>query len=243
MGKRIYVQRRGKGSQLFRAASQKRIAPLIYPSESDEAVYGIVEDLLHEPGRGAPIAHIRLENGDSYYNVAVEGLHIGQRIGFGPSVPLHTGNVLLLRDIPSGTAICNIERKPGDGGKLVRSSGTSSTIVSHGQEMTSLRLPSRKNIDLRNMCRATIGLVGASGRLEKPFMIAGERWAKLRAKGHRYPNVKGISMIASSHPHGGGRHRRSLKPTSVSRNAPPGQKVGLIAPKWSGRKKKQRGSR
>lgn len=240
MGKRIYVRRRGKGSSLFRAASQKRIAPLSYPPESDQAVYGIVEDLLHEPGRGAPLAHIRLVNGVGYYNVAVEGLHIGQRIGFGPSVPVQTGNVLPLRVIPTGMAICNIERQPGDGGKLVRSSGTSSTIVGHQQETTSLKLPSRKSIEVRSLCRATIGVVAGSGRLEKPFMTAGEKRAKLRAKGHRYPNVKGISMIASSHPHGGGRHRRSLKPTSVSRNAPPGQKVGLIAPKWSGRKKKER---
>jgi len=65
----------------------------------------------------------------------------------------------------------------------------------------------------------------------------------MRAKGHKYPVTKGVSMIAALHPHGGGSHRSSsLKPTSVSRRAPPGQKVGLIAPKRTGRKKRKKTS-
>ena len=239
MGKKILVQRRGKGSPVFRAATHKRIAPARYPTLSEQVFHAIVEDILHEPGRSAPLAHIRLENGESYYTVAVENLHIGQRISFGDEAPLEKGSVLPLRSVPPGTLVCNVERRPGDGGKLVRSSGGYATVVAHVGPWTTLKLPSKKNMEVGSLCRATIGTVAGGGRLEKPFLKAGERNAKFRAKGQKYPKVKGVSMIAASHPHGGGRHKRSMKPTSVSRTAPPGQKVGLIAPKRTGSKKKK----
>jgi len=238
MGKRLIVQRRGRGSSIFRSQPHKRIAAARYPAPSESIVHGIVEDILHEPGRGAPLAHVRLENGESYYHVAVDSLYVGQRISFGDKAPLERGNVLPLGSVPSGTFVCNVERRPGDGGKLVRSSGSYATVVAHLQQGTTLKLPSKKNIEIGDLCRATIGVIAGGGRLEKPFLRAGERRAKLRAKGQRYPIVKGISMVAASHPHGGGRHKRSMKPTSVSRNAPPGQKVGMIAPKRTGRRKK-----
>jgi len=239
MGKKILVQRRGKGSPVFRAATHKRIAAARYPVLSEELFHAIVEDILHEPGRSAPLAQIRSGNGESYYTVAVEDLHIGQRISFGDEAPLEKGNVLPLRSVPPGTLVCNVERRPGDGGKLVRSSGGYATVVSHVDQWTTLKLPSKKNMEVGSLCRGTIGIVAGGGRLEKPFLKAGERNAKLRAKGQKYPKVKGVSMIAASHPHGGGRHKRSMKPTSVSRTAPPGQKVGLIAPKRTGSKKKK----
>ena len=190
--------------------------------------------------RGAPLAHIRLETGESFYNVAVEGLHVGQRIAVGQGAPLEIGSVLPLSEVTPGTLVCNVERRPGDGGKLVRSSGTYATIVAHLPRGTILKLPSKRTIEVVSRCRATIGVVAGGGRLEKPFLKAGERFHKLRAKGQKYPKVKGVSMVAASHPHGGGRHRHIGKPSTVSRHAPPGQKVGLIAAKWTGRKRKRR---
>jgi len=241
MGKKILVQRRGRGTSVFRSRPHKRVAPAKYPRQMTDGMSGIVEELLHEAGRGAPLAHVRLENGESHYLIAVDGLHVGQRVECGRGIAPERGNIGALGDIPTGTAVCNVELRAGDGGKLVRSSGTYATVVAHGPTKTSLRLPSKRSIEVGNDCRATIGIAGGGGRLDKPFLKAGEKRSKKRAKGQKYPTVKGISMIAASHPHGGGRHRRSLKPTSVSRTAPPGQKVGLIAPKWAGRKKKERG--
>ena len=240
MGKKLIVQRRGKGSSTFRATTHKRIAPARYPPPSEGVVYGIVEDLLHEPGRGAPLAKIRLESGESYYNIAVEDLYIGQRIAIGSGAPLEIGNVLPVGEVSGGTLVCNVERRPGDGGKLVRSSGTYATIVAHLPRGTSLRLPSKRTIEVRGWCRVTVGVAAGGGRLEKPFLKAGERFQKLKAKGQKYPFVKGVSMAAVSHPHGGGRRRHIGKPSTVSRHAPPGQKVGLIAARWTGRKKKRR---
>ncbi|TET30279.1 MAG: 50S ribosomal protein L2, partial [Candidatus Heimdallarchaeota archaeon] len=80
--------------------------------------------------------------------------------------------------------------------------------------------------------RATIGVVAGGGRTEKPFLKAGAKYHHLRAKGHKYPRVRGNAMNAVSHPHGGGSSTRT-----VSRNAPPGAKVGLIAARQSGRKR------
>ena len=244
MGKRIRVQRRGRGSPTWRASVHKRVAPVKYLSiekmKGEDSVKGVVENLLHEPGRGAPIALIQLENGEKYYSVAVEGLFVGQEIMLGSSASIEVGNVVRLQDLASGIPVCNIESQPGDGGKLVRSSGTYATVVTHTPEGTILRFPSGKTVTKNDRCRATIGVVSGTGRTEKPFLKAGERHHMMKAKGHKYPSVRGVAMIKASHPHGGGRHKHAGTQTSVSRNAPPGRKVGLIAPKQTGRSKRRR---
>ncbi len=244
MGKRIRVQRRGRGSPTWRASVHKRVAPVKYLSiekmKGEDSVKGVVENLLHEPGRGAPIALIQLENGEKYYSVAVEGLFVGQEIMLGSSASIEVGNVVRLQDLASGIPVCNIESQPGDGGKLVRSSGTYATVVPLTPEGTILRFPSGKTVTKNDRCRATIGVVSGTGRTEKPFLKAGKRHHMMAAKGHKYPSVRGVAMIKASHPHGGGRHKHAGTQTSVSRNAPPGRKVGLIAPKQTGRSKRRR---
>ena len=128
MGKRIRVQRRGRGGPTFQASTQKRIAPVKYPSTNDkqmgDPIEGKIETITHEPGRGTPIARIRLQNNQNYYFIIPEGVYEGQRIQIGSQAPIDIGNVLPLGKIPEGTMICGIELSPGDGGKAVRSSGT-----------------------------------------------------------------------------------------------------------------------
>jgi len=114
------------------------------------------------------------------------------------------------------------------------------TVVSHVASRTNVKLPSKRNVALPNGCRATIGVVAGGGRKEKPFMKAGEKRLLKKAKGQVYPTTKGVSMAAVSHPHGGGRHRHPGKSTTVSRHAPPGRKVGLIAARNSGKRKRRR---
>jgi len=240
MGKKLRVQRRGRGSPTFRAAKKGRVASIKYPPLKAEGLRGVIRDLLHEAGRGAPLAHVELGEGMSYYISAPEGVHIGQEVAIGPDVPIRVGNVLPLGMIPEGTMVCNIELRPGDGGRIARSSGTYATVVSHMPTGTVVKMPSKRNIELPNDCRATIGIVAGGGRKEKPFMKAGERYHLEKAKGHVYPKTKGVSMTAASHPHGGGRHRHPGKSTTVSRHAPPGRKVGLIAARSSGKKKRRR---
>ena len=241
MGKKLRVQRRGRGTSTFKANSMGKIAPARYPSLGAEMGSGVVSALLHEPGRGAPLAYIKFDQENSYYAAAPEGIHIDQEISMGSEAPARVGNVLPLGSIPESTMVCNLELRPGDGGKIAKSSGSFVTVVAHIGGKTTVKLPSKKNVRLSNNCRATIGIVAGGGRTEKPFMKAGEKFHLKRAKGQIYPVTKGVKMTAASHPHGGGRHRRPGKSTTVSRHSPPGKKVGLIAARNSGRRKRQRG--
>lgn len=243
MGKRILVQRRGRGSSVFRASTHKRVAPAKYPNLSiigimDRVLKGQVLELVHDPGRGSPLAYIELETGERYYTLAVEGLREGQIIEVGGKASVNIGNILPVGAIPEGTAVCNIEVLPGDGGKLVRASGAYATVLSHTPEGTLVSLPSGKTRYVNDQCLATIGVVAASGRTEKPFVKAGKKFHLMKAKGHKYPRVRGRAMIAALHPFGSGR-RSAKKPTAVSRNAPPGRKVGHIAAKRTGRRKRK----
>ena len=242
MGKRIRVQRRGRGGPTYRASTHKRIAPVKYPPVGKEVpsiVEGAVESLLHEPGRGAPLARIKLETNQNYIFVAPEGAYEGQRIQIGSQASINVGNVLPLDNIPEGVMVCGIELSPGDGGKIARSSGAFATVVAHTPQGTMIEFPSGKTKYVSNLCRATIGIVSVAGRLEKPFLKAGKKYHQKKAKGHKYPRTRGRAMVAASHPYGSSK-KGGRKVTTVARGAPPGKKVGLIAARSTGRKKRRR---
>ena len=149
------------------------------------------------------------------------------------------GNVLPVGNIPAGALICDIELSPGDGGKIARSSGTYATVGAHTAQGTMIKFPSGKTKYVNDLCYATIGVVSGSGRPEKPFLKAGAMFKKKKAKGHKYPRTRGRAMVAAMHPFGSS-GKGGHKVTTVSRGAPPGQKVGLIAARQSGRKKRKR---
>jgi len=239
MGKRIRVQRRGRGSPTFRANTHKRIAPVQYPPlmarEEENVIKGFVTDIMHEPGRGAPLASLKLETGEICYSVVPEGVYEGQQIEFGGKASVDVGNILPLGRIPEGTMVCNIELTPGDGGKIARSSGAYATVVTHTPEGTLIKFPSGKTRYLNDMCRATIGVVSGAGRVDKPFLKAGTKFHLMQAKGRTYPRTRGVAMVAAVHPYGSSK-RSGRKVTTVSRGAPPGQKVGLIAARGAGRR-------
>ncbi|MFQ5837038.1 MAG: 50S ribosomal protein L2, partial [Candidatus Bathyarchaeia archaeon] len=134
---------------------------------------------------------------------------------------------------------CNIELSPGDGGKLARSSGSYATVVTHTPDGTIIKLPSRKTRYVNDLCRATVGVISGAGRVDKPFLKAGAKFHLMKAKGHMYPRTRGIAMVAAAHPYGSSK-RGGRKVTTVSRHAPPGKKVGLIAARSAGRKRKRR---
>lgn len=243
MGKRIRVQRRGRGGPTYRASTHKRVAPVQYPSTTKEyletAIKGVVEEFLHDPGRGSPLALIRFENGETCYTVVPEGVYVDQQIQMGGRASVEVGNILPVGRITEGTMVCNIELHPGDGGKIARSSGAYATVVAHTPQGTIIKLPSRKTKYLNGHCRATIGVISGAGRTEKPFLKAGAKFHLMKAKGHKYPRTRGRAMIAAVHPYGSSK-KSARKVTTVSRHAPPGQKVGLIAAKGAGQKKRKR---
>ncbi len=239
MGKRLIVQRRGRGGSVFRSPSWKRVGDVKYSPLTDvelkSVIKGKVEALLHDPGRGAPVALVKFENGVRELIVAPEGLSVGQVIAKGVAASIDVGNILPIGKIPEGTLICNVEAKPGDGGKFARASGSYATIVAQAPDKTIIRLPSGKLKSLNPKCRATIGVVAGGGRTEKPFVKAGTKYYRVKVKAWKWPVVRGKAMVAASHPHGGGHHPKGSPP--VPRTAPPGQKVGHIAARRTGRKK------
>ncbi len=237
MGKRILVQRRGRGGTQFQSSSHKSKGPVRYPHLTADDYKKEVKELevlslMHDPGRGAPVMEVRDQDGLKHILLAPEGISIGQKIFQGPNAPIMLGTIKPLKNIPDGTYIHNIELRPGDGGAMVRSSGAFATIVSHGRKKVICQMPSGVLKPFNPRSRATIGIVAGGGRTEKPLLKAGAKHHHMKAKGHKYPRVRGNHMNAASHPHGGGSSTRT-----VSRNAPPGAKVGLIAARQSGRKR------
>jgi len=238
MGKRILVQRMGRGSSVFRSPSHLRVGPARYPRiEKDVTLRGRIVDLLHDPGRWVPVAKIVLENGIEFLTPAVEGMYVGQVIMIGPDADISNGNILPIGKIPEGTQVSNIEVRPGDGGKLVRSSGTYALVVGRSGRKTLVQLPSGKIKEVPNTALATIGVIAGGGRPEKPLLKAGASYHKWKVKARKWPRVRGVAMNAVSHPHGGGSHQSVSFPSTVSRTAPPGQKVGHIAARRTGRRK------
>ncbi len=237
LGKRIMVRRRGQGTSVFRAHTFRRVAAAHYPPlvGKNELIHGNIQDIVHDPGRGTPLVLVMFQNERSCYLPAPEGLGMNQQISHGESATVEIGNIMPLEKVPEGTMVCNIELAPGDGGKIAKSSGAYATIVAHTARGTQLRLPSGKTIHADGKCRVTIGVISSAGRTEKPFLTAGRYRALRRARGKRWPTVKGQRMVAASHPHGGGRHKHAGKPTTVSRDTPPGRKVGMIAARQTGR--------
>lgn len=243
MGKRILQRRRGKAGIQFRTPSKGKIADTRYPNLPPSAQSkAVVTAILDERGRSAPLVQLQFDRGEYAYLPAVAGVSIGKEVAMGPSASAIDGNILPLVSIPEGTRICNIELKPGDGGKLVKASGGSAILFSKANGRATLRLPSGKNILVSENCRAMVGEIAGGGRKEKPFLTAGARHHAMRAAGRVYPRMRGIAMAAVYHPFGGGRHQHPGKSTSTSKNAPPGRKVGLIGPRKTGRGRLPRAS-
>jgi len=239
MGKRIRAQkigiskRRGPPSHRFKGAA--RHVPL--KESRNDLVKGNVLDIIHDPGRDAPLAKVRFESGKTLMMIAPNHLMVGGTVSYGTGAELKEGSSMYLSDFPEGSLVYNVEANPGDGGKFGRTAGTSVRIVSHDTSATVVQLPSGRFKNLNPKCRASYGVVAGGGRHEKPFVKAGARWHAMKARGKIYPRVSGLNMNPCDHPFGGGGHPHIGKPKTVKRSAPPGRKVGSIAAKRKGRKR------
>jgi len=232
MGKRIIPRRRGRGHR-YRAADHRFRGRVRHPQS--RASQGEVERLLHDPGRTAPLAQVRTAEG-TYLMAAHDGMQVGQSVATGHGAEIASGNSVYLGSIPEGRRVYNVEMRPGDGGKLARAAGEAAVVVSHGKR-TTIRLPSRKFKTIDNMCRATLGVVAGSGRREKALAKAGKAFHAYGSRPKVWPKVRGVAMNAVDHPHGSGRKQTVGIPSTVSRHAPPGRKVGHIAAKRTGGKR------
>ena len=236
MGKNLIQQARGKGSPRYRAPSFRYKGVSKY-ANYEGTLIGRIVDLVHSQGHNAPLAQIEYENGSEILMQAPEGIRVGDKVEMGESVVIKNGNVTILSNIPEGISIYNIESFPGDGGKFVRSSGGFAKIITKMKDKIVVEMPSAKRRIFLPDCRATIGVIAGSGRKEKPFLKAGKRYYAMRAKNKLWPQVSGTSMNAVDHPFGGSSSAVKGGATQASRNAPPGRKVGKLAPKRTGKKR------
>ena len=236
MGRRIQGQRRGRGTSTFRAPSHRYKSDLLHKKdESNDTVSGTIVDIEHDPARSAPVVAVEFDDGDQRLVLAPEGVAVGDTIQVGVSAEIKPGNTLPLAEIPEGVPVCNVESNRGDGGKFARASGVSATLVTHDRDVAVVELPSGDVKRPDPQCRATVGVVAGGGRTEKPFVKAGKKNHKMKAGGTKWPRVRGVAMNAVDHPFGGGGRQHPGQPKSVSRDAPPGRKVGDIASKRTGR--------
>ena len=143
---------------------------------------------------------------------------------------------MCIRDsIPDGTIVCNVEKQFGDGGSVIKTAGADATVFSHADDGVILKLASGKFKKLNPKNRAMIGTLAGGGVEDRPFMRAGVKMMRFKSKGQKYPIVRGVAQAAYVHPHGGGRHQHVGQSSTVSRDTPPGAKVGSIAAKKTGR--------
>ncbi|KAL0216818.1 hypothetical protein P9112_009002 [Eukaryota sp. TZLM1-RC] len=244
MGKVIRGQRKGAGS-IYTAHTHKRqgAAKLRALDFAERKGYlrGVVREIVHDSGRGAPLARVEFRHPLKYKKthelfLASEGMHTGQFVYCGAKANLTVGNVLPVGQMPEGTVICNVEAKMGDRGIFARASGEYAVVVSHNPDdnKSRIRLPSGAKKSVPSNARAMIGIIAGGGRTDKPLLKAGRAYHKYKAKRKCWPVVRGVAMNPVEHPHGGGNHQHVGHPTTVARSTPPGRKVGLIAARRTG---------
>merc|ERR1712100_669737 len=212
MGRVIRGQRKGAVS-VFTTHSVGRqgaakLRPLDY-AERQGYIKGVVKSIVHDKGRGAPLAWVEFRHPYKFKRVkslfiAAEGMYTGMPVYCGRKATLSVGNY--------------------------------ATIVGHTEDTnrTKVKLPSGAKKSIPSDARAMIGIVAGGGRIDKPVLKAGNSYHKYKAKRHSWPTTRGVCMNPVDHPHGGGNHQHIGHPSTVSRYAPPGQKVGLIAARRTG---------
>ena len=171
---------------------------------------GTVASIEYDPNRTANIALINYADGEKRYIIAPKGLQVGMKIEAGANADIKVGNALPIMNIPVGTMIHNIELRPGKGGELARSAGTSAQILGREGKYVMVRLSSGEQRKVLGTCMATVGEVGN----EDSSLVRLGKAGRKRHMGIR-PTVRGSVMNPNDHPHGGGEGR-----APVGRKAP-----------------------
>jgi large subunit ribosomal protein L2 len=157
-----------------------------------------VRHIEYDPNRSARIALVEYADGEKRYILHPKGLAVGDTVYSGPGSDVRVGNALPLGEVPLGTAVHNVELKPGKGGQMARSAGTSLQVVAKEGEYVTLRMPSTEMRMIHRRCLATIGEVGNA----EHELVSWGKAGKTRWMGHR-PKVRGEVMNPVDHPHGG----------------------------------------
>ena len=193
---RITSRRRGGGAkQKYRVIDFKR---------QKSEIPATVKSIEYDPNRTCNIALLAYADGEKTYILAPNGLKVGDKVISSENADIKVGNSKLLKDIPVGTLVHNVELHPRRGGQLARSAGSYAQLMAKETNEALLRMPSGEVRKVKINCRATIGQVG---NLEHEQLNIGKA-GKNRLRGRR-PSVRGVVMNPIDHPHGGGEGRTS----------------------------------
>jgi len=194
----------GKMTIGYRGNGHKRRFRIIDFKRTKDGIPAVVKSIEYDPNRSARIALLYYADGEKTYILAPNGLEVGTTVMSGPEAAPEIGNTLPLVKIPLGTVIHNIELRPGQGAKMVRSAGTFAQLVSREDNYAVIKMPSGEVRKILATCKATVGSVGNSDHaLEKSGKAGRSRWLGRR------PHNRGVSKNPVDHPMGGGEGRAS----------------------------------
>lgn len=221
---------RGKMTVRHIGGGHKKRYRLIDFKRDKTDVPAVVKTIEYDPNRTARIALLAYADGEKRYIIAPDKLTVGMKLVSGTAVAPDIGNAMLLQNIPLGTQVHNVEYRPGGGGKLVRSAGSSAQVIAKSDKYVTLKMPSGEIRMIHGQCRATVGVVSNPDHFNVTIGKAGRnRWKGIR------PTVRGTVMNPVDHPMGGGEGRSS--------GGHPRSPWGQIAKGFKTRKKKKLSSK
>jgi len=194
----------GRRSMRYLGGGHKKMYRVIDFKRNKKDIPATVKSIEYDPNRSAFIALLSYADGEKRYILAPQGLQIGGSIISGDTVAPELGNALMLKNIPLGTVVHNIEMQPGQGGKLARSAGSSAQLANKEERYGVLKMPSGELRKILINCYATVGVVSNSDHnLESKGKAGRNRWKGIR------PRVRGVAMNPVDHPMGGGEGKAS----------------------------------
>ncbi|AEW00936.1 50S ribosomal protein L2 [Niastella koreensis] len=194
----------GRRSMRYMGGGNKKMFRIIDFKRNKKDIPGTVASVEYDPNRTAFIALINYKDGEKRYILAPQGLQVGATILSGDAVAPEVGNALQMKNMPLGTNVHNIEMQPGQGGKLVRSAGTSAQLANKEEKYAVLKMPSGELRKILINCYATVGVVSNGDHNLEMMGKAGRN----RHRGIR-PRNRGVAMNPVDHPMGGGEGKSS----------------------------------
>lgn len=194
----------GRRSMRYLGGGHKKMYRVIDFKRNKKDIPATVKTIEYDPNRSAFIALIAFADGEKRYIIAPRGLQVGAAIISGDAVAPELGNALMLKNMPLGTIVHNIEMQPGQGGKLARSAGASAQLANKEEKYAVLKMPSGELRKILIKCYASVGEVSNSDHsLESKGKAGRNRWLGIR------PRTRGVAMNPVDHPMGGGEGKAS----------------------------------
>ncbi len=194
----------GRRAMRYRGGGNKNMYRLVDFKRDKKDIPATVATIEYDPNRTAFIALVNYADGEKRYILAPQGLQVGAPVISGDAVAPEVGNALQMKNMPLGTNVHNIETQPGQGGKMVRSAGTSAQLTNKEDRYAVLKMPSGELRKVLINCYATVGVVSNSDHsLEMAGKAGRNRWKGIR------PRTRGVAMNPVDHPMGGGEGKAS----------------------------------